>query len=271
MKFLPIPLTGHCAVQINIAGDGTNIVVIGGGTTEVKEDGNGVTFVQNTGPIPTDHVHVYSFSTNKWSSTFAESSLVTGTKVLKKSNIARMNHGCVSFTEGGKEKVMVAGGVTFSSSNQAMVVNKVEVLDFESGEWKFETNFPNVITGSKLINVNGRPAVVGRYGNELTNRMIRYSENKVWEPLPVNLMMGRSDFQLLPAIPYTFKVNPNMNSKLTTMVKGSGADRGWRNMFGEIKDGEKTVFKTNSAMEPWIQLDLGAEMKVQAVRKLHAV
>eukprot|EP00092_Neocalanus_flemingeri_P033170 GFUD01036072.1.p1 GENE.GFUD01036072.1~~GFUD01036072.1.p1 ORF type:complete len:565 (-),score=103.40 GFUD01036072.1:48-1742(-) len=269
MKLLPIPLTGHCTVEVKVDEFDANgkqksilyFVLIGGGTTEIKEDG---TFVENTGPIPTNHVHVFNTGQNKWSSTFA-SDLVTDKRVLTKSKIARMNHACVSYTEGGKPKIMVAGGVTFGSSNQALVVDTVEVLDFESGQWKSETNFPNRLTGTKLITVNNRPVVVGRYGNELTNRMIRYSENKVWQPLPTNLLMGRSDFQLLPDIPFLFTVNPNMNSKLTTMVPGSEAERGWRNKFGEIKKGIKTVVKTNIATEAWIQLDLGAEMMVQAV------
>ena len=269
LKLLPIPLAGHCTVELKVKElvDGVEktisyIVVLGGGTTELKEDG--VTFIENTGPIPTDHVHVYNSAKEQWSSTFT-SVLVTGKKVVKKSKIPRMNHGCVSYIEGGKHKIMVAGGVTLSSSNQALAVNKVEVMDFETGNWILESNLPNVVTGSKLIKIEGRPVVVGRYGNELTNRMIRYSENKRWEPLPISLMLGRSDFQLLQNMPPTFVVNPNMNSKLTTMVPGAGAGNKWRNKFLEIKKGLRTVIKTNIATGAWIQLDLGAEMMVHQV------
>jgi len=270
MKSLPMPLAGHCTVELKVKElvEGvektiTYIVTLGGGTTEVKEDG--VTFIENTGPIPSDHVHVYSTAKGgQWSSTFT-SDLVTGKRPLKKSKIPRMNHGCVTYVQGGKHKIMVAGGVTFTSSNQAIAVNKVEVMDFETGNWILEANFPNVVTGTKLIKIQDRPVVVGRYGNELTNRMIRYSENKIWEPLPVSLMVGRSDFQLLQDMPATFIVNPNMNSKLTKMVGGSGASDKWRNKFLEILKGVRTVIKTNKATGAWIQLDLGEEMKVQQV------
>jgi len=269
MKFLPIPLAGHCAVEVTVKEDVdgveknvNHIVLIGGGTTEIKEDG--LTFVENSGPVPTDHVHVYTTSKNSWSSTFS-SDLVTGKRVLKKSRIARMNHGCVSYTEGDKVKIMVAGGVSFTSAKQPIVLNQVEVLDFETGEWKLEANLPKQMTGSKLITVNNRPVVVGRYGNEVTNRMLMYSEGKTWEPLPANLLVGRSDFQLLADIPTMFIVNPKMNSKQTSMISGSGADRQWRNMFGEIKKGVKTIFKTNIAPKAWLQLDLGADMMVQQV------
>ena len=271
MKLLPIPLAGHCTVEIQakeLVNDVeklvTYFVILGGGTTEVKEDG--ITFVENTGPIPTNHVHVYSTASGgKWSSTFP-TELAPGTKVLKRSKIPRMNHGCVAFMEGGRQKIMIAGGVTFTTSNQATAVNKMEVMDWETGNWILEANFPNVVTGSKLMNVGDRPVVVGRYGSELTNTMIRYSEKKVWETLPVKLLEGKSDFQLLPDLPPTFIVNPNMNSKLTTMVGGGGATPGWRNKFLEIKEGVRTIVKTNTAAGAWIQLDLGADMMVQQAR-----
>ena len=33
-------------------------------------------------------------------------------------NVARMNHACIKFSEGGKNKVMVVGGVTESEAEE---------------------------------------------------------------------------------------------------------------------------------------------------------
>ena len=35
--------------------------------------------------------------------------------------------------------------------------------DIASNSWKFEADLPNLTTGFKLINVDGRPAIVGRW------------------------------------------------------------------------------------------------------------
>ena len=40
---------------------------------------------------------------------------------------ARMNHGCAAYTEGGRLKVMVAGGVSFTAAGQAVAQRSVEV------------------------------------------------------------------------------------------------------------------------------------------------
>ena len=40
---------------------------------------------------------------------------------------ARMNHGCAAYTEGGRLKVMVAGGVSFNAAGQAVAQRSVEV------------------------------------------------------------------------------------------------------------------------------------------------
>ena len=59
--------------------------------------------------------------------------------------------------------------------------------------------------------------------------------------------------------------SPKLNSKLTQLVPGSGATRGWRNLFGQITAGQRAVFSTNTASLPWLQLDLGTEMTVRKV------
>merc|ERR1712130_1008631 len=58
MKLLPMPLAGHCSVDMDDL-----VLVIGGGTNEMKEDG---TFVHNSGPIPTNHIHLYDKTTDQW-------------------------------------------------------------------------------------------------------------------------------------------------------------------------------------------------------------
>ena len=148
MKKLPIPLTGLCAVDIG----SRQVLVIGGGTAEVKADG---TFSTNSAPIPTDHIHMYH--NQKWSSTYV-SELVQGTKALSKMKIARMNHACLKV---GNE-VYVAGGVTRNSLGQSLVLNKVEIYNIVSNSWRFAADLPKLATGFKLIKVNNRPTVVGR-------------------------------------------------------------------------------------------------------------
>ena len=56
MYNLPIPLSGHCVVVINRK----YVVFLGGATTEFKEDG---TIIANTGPEPTNHIHIYNLVT----------------------------------------------------------------------------------------------------------------------------------------------------------------------------------------------------------------
>jgi hypothetical protein len=162
MKQLPMPLTGLCVVEVG-AGTGTGatgergVLVIGGGTTQVDENGM---FIINSAPVPTNHIHLYhrdGVNNRKWSSTFA-SELVKGNKVMAKMNIGRMNHACLKIGN----KVYVAGGVTKNSFNQARILKQVEVYDYSTNTWRFAADLPNLATGIQLINVHGRPAVVGR-------------------------------------------------------------------------------------------------------------
>ena len=84
MYELPIPLAGHCVVIIN----NRHVVFLGGGilnvlfisrkssksipkgTTEFREeDGSPLRF---TGPVPTNHVHVYNLDTEAWTTTYMD-------------------------------------------------------------------------------------------------------------------------------------------------------------------------------------------------------
>ena len=63
MKQLPMPLTGHCALEVSlkemvngVEKNVKHVIVIGGGTTAINEDG---TFDLYSGPVPTSHVHLY--------------------------------------------------------------------------------------------------------------------------------------------------------------------------------------------------------------------
>ena len=49
---LPIPLSGHCVVKV----ENRFVVFLGGATTRFDEFSN---VIPNTGPEPTNHVHVY--------------------------------------------------------------------------------------------------------------------------------------------------------------------------------------------------------------------
>ena len=100
---------------------------------------------------------------------------------------------------------MVAGGVTASDDLEFSVVRSVEVLDVQSLTWRRALDIPTSITGSRLILVDGRPCLVGRYGEENTRALLRYSEQSTWQSLPVQLLEGRSDYQIIRDLPATVR------------------------------------------------------------------
>ena len=53
----------------------------------------------------------------------------------------------------------------------------VDILDMSTLTWRMGMELPEVVTGTSLILVNGRPAVVGRYGKENQRKILRYKEN----------------------------------------------------------------------------------------------
>lgn len=53
----------------------------------------------------------------------------------------------------------------------------VDILDMSTLTWRRGMELPEVVTGSSLILLNGRPAVVGRYGKENQRKILRYKEN----------------------------------------------------------------------------------------------
>ena len=53
----------------------------------------------------------------------------------------------------------------------------VDILDMSTLTWRRGMELPEVVTGTSLILVNGRPAVVGRYGKENQRKILRYKEN----------------------------------------------------------------------------------------------
>ena len=76
------------------------------GVTEVKA-------VPMTGPIPSDHVHMYSLDTQQWKTTVPDHQYLDTS--ISKMSVGRMNHGCASYNSGGW-KIMVAGGVRQTGS-----------------------------------------------------------------------------------------------------------------------------------------------------------
>ena len=95
--------------------------------------------------------------------------------------------------------------------------------------------------------------------------MIRYSERKKWTKLPISLLYGRSDFQLLNNLPSVVTIYPNMNSISTKTNPGHCETLEWKKMFGSVENGKKSIMQTNIPLEPWIQLDLGEELMVVLV------
>ena len=157
-------------------------------------------------------------------------------------NVARMNHACIKFNEGGKNKIMVVGGVTESEAEEfrfppdrpysfvfyhfffCSVTKVVDILDMSTLTWRRGMELPEVVTGTSLIMVNGRPALVGRYGKENQRKILRYKENgefvvlfmfcanmpqsfslDSWENVPAQLVEGRSDYQIVRGIPKTVR------------------------------------------------------------------
>ena len=255
MKKLPIPLTGHCAVKI----DTRFILVIGGGTNKFAEE----KFLANSKPEPTNHIHLYDFDKRKWDSTFVDGNMEV--KKIGQMNIPRMNHACLLFEEGGRKKIMVAGGVTKTYNDHNQLTNSAEIFDVQDFSWIVGADIPKFVTGSKFIDIDGRPTLVGRYGVERQQIILRYTKEHVWTELPVRLLHGRSDFQLLTNVPKIISVFPIMNSKLTKINPGKCATNNWQNVFGSVEKGKKAIFRTNALLEPWIQLDLGQEMNVVLV------
>ena len=78
------------------------------------------------------------------------------------------------------------------------------MLDLLAGSWRLESDLPAPLPGSRLVVVADRPVVVGRYGAELTAQLLRYTTDSTWQPLPVRLLEGRSDFALLAGVPSQF-------------------------------------------------------------------
>ena len=86
MYELPIPLAGHCVVVIN----NKFVVFLGGGiklledcvaeicslshlligTTKFKADDGSP--IRMTGPVPTNHVHIYNLDSGAWTTTYLD-------------------------------------------------------------------------------------------------------------------------------------------------------------------------------------------------------
>ena len=120
---------------------------------------------------------------------------------------------------------MVAGGVTASPDLEFSVVRTVEVLDVQRMTWRRAMDIPASITGSRLVVVDGRPCLVGRYGalgSSPTRALLRYSEQNTWLHLPVQLVEGRSDYQIIRDLPSTVRSGPSpITSALTSFLRFS--------------------------------------------------
>ena len=86
MKQLPMPLTGHCALELSlkemvngVEKNVKHVIVIGGGTTAINEDG---TFDLYSGPLPTNHVHLYERRWVTFTIVHMHNLVTTGTGLL---------------------------------------------------------------------------------------------------------------------------------------------------------------------------------------------
>lgn len=186
LKELPIPLSGQCSVSI-----GNRVFVIGGETTEGDfEKGFNKFAVHEL----TNDLHIYNFAQNLWYST-RYSSLLNG-KLLRTMKYPRQNHACISYNEGGAIKIFVVGGVSAENDMNHEIENTAEILDVNTLTWRVAKQIPSRVTGSKLILVNGRPTIVGMYGDENQDAVMTYTNDDAWEELPIKLLQGRSDFMV---------------------------------------------------------------------------
>ena len=60
--------------------------------------------------------------------------------------LGRMNHGCVAYTEAGRTKIMVAGGVT-RRGGETVVTTSVGVMDWQTKTWTSARDLPRRLTG----------------------------------------------------------------------------------------------------------------------------
>jgi len=251
---MPMALTGHCAVTINI---GTDLfaLVIGGATPQTETDG---TVQKKIEQIVSKEVHLYDFQLNKWYSTLYESKAAYRNapdyKPLSTMVTARMNPGCIAFQEGTQTKVMVTGGISRNAEGQSIVLDSTESFDVASGTWRLEAPLPNKITGAKMAIIGNQPSIIGRFGFENTNKILRYSLKQVWETMPIDLMTGRSDFQLME-LPTSTVIQP----------KSGGVSSGPEKTFTLPKLLKGVEFTTGKKIHPWIRLNLGAEYFIHKV------
>ena len=112
--------------------------------------------------------------------------------------------------------------------------------------------------------VDNRPTLIGRYGDEKQNSLLRLtSDTKVWRTLPYKLEAGRSDFSLLNVEEVSgISVNADTNSRMTKINPGTCGTPTWRDSLNKVVRGKKVVWRTNTQQHPWLQLDLKEEMNV---------
>ena len=123
----------------------------------------------------------------------------------------RMNHGCVTYSEAGRTKIMVAGGVTSLSSpgGEAVVTTSVEVMDWQTRTWTTARALPRRLTGDvtsdgmlrsniqqsgiKMIKTQNRPTILGQYNFEKQNIVLRYDIKYMYFILTLNINVNFKD------------------------------------------------------------------------------
>ena len=135
MHSLPIPLAGHCVVKLA----NRFVVFLGGATTRFDDSGSVIPHMESE---PTNHVHVYDLDNEVWATTFRGQD-----QHLQKMKVARMNHGCVSYVENNRVKIMVGGGLIRGTDGVSRFTQTVEVMDWTNKNWVSERNLPNSLSG----------------------------------------------------------------------------------------------------------------------------
>ena len=98
--------------------------------------------------------------------------------------------------------------------------------------------------------------------------MLRYSKRGFWRELPVHLLYGRSDFQVISDFPDLLHAAPHMLSDLTQVsAEGDSTCPGesWRQQLGSLYNGQRLVLTTARQTQPWLQLDLHFDLFIVLV------
>lgn len=231
MRLLPLPLAGHCALQVGTGHD-RGVLVVGGGSSQ---DGRTL--------LPSPHLHLYHLAgedEGRWSSSLS-SPLTTGSRPLAPLPAPRLHHSCLVAGSG----VWVAGGLTLGAWGATETAHNVLRYDYTSNTWREEAVLPSGLTGVKLVEVFGEVVIL--------------STPRPWLESERSSLEGLHDFETVIPLPETVLLYPQLRSERTRLSPGRGSSH------PRQSDDARGVWWSNWGRRPWVQVDLGRERSVERV------